>query len=264
MKTLKRPIVHHFQIMYHKLKYIFFLPASIACLFSACDSDMPGAKDAGTEVTFATSGVSRASATPPFDRFAVYGDMKFPVDDSTAPLIVFDATEVEYKNGNWTYTGVQYWYPKHEHSFVAVSPVSVVGPDANPQYSDSRLSFKYTIPTIGGVVENRDDVSDIFVATHRRIYDSGNVPVTLKFRHILSLVNVALALNDDLMKKDEYVLINKIELSGIKTKAEFNILPSPIASNNQTDDHVVEATGQEGDAQLTIIFDNPPKIINKE
>ncbi|MDE7411666.1 MAG: fimbrillin family protein [Paramuribaculum sp.] len=219
--------------------------------------------DKNTEVSFATSGLSRASETPPFDRFAVYGDMKFPVDDNTAPLVIFDNKEVEYRNGSWTYTGVQYWYLKHEHSFIAVSPVSVVDPAVNPQYSNSRLSFTYTIPAIDGIIENKDDVSDIFVATHRRLYVSGNDPVTLKFRHIMSLVNIALALDDDLMKNDEFVLINKLELSGIKTKAEFNILPSAILSNNRTDDNVVEVSEQEGDAKLTINFDTPLKIINK-
>ncbi|MDE6383564.1 MAG: fimbrillin family protein [Paramuribaculum sp.] len=238
----------------------------MACMLSACDSDMPdGSTDTGvgTEVSFTTSGLSRASDTPSFDRFAVYGDMRFQGDDDAAPLVIFDKKEVEYQNGRWTYSGVQYWFQKHIHSFVAVSPVSVVDPAANPQYSDSRLSFTYTIPTTGGVVEKKDDISDICVATHRRLYVSGNAPVTLKFRHIQSLVNVALALDDDLMKKDEYVLINELEVSGIKAKADFSILPSAILTNNQTDDNVVEIAGQEGDAKLTVIFDEPVKLVNK-
>lgn len=253
--------------MYHKLKYLYYLPVFAACLLASCDSDIPGSEDVdmGVELSFDTYQPTRAITTS-FEKFAVFADKKLPAEDNTGLVLVFDNTVVSYRNGSWTYDGgAQHWFPNHEHSFVAVTPVSLLeGPSAAFQYSNSALSFTYTMPTTGGVVVNKDDVTDILAATHRRVYDStGDGVITLKFTHLLSLIdNIALALNDDIMKKDEFVLIHKMEMSGIRTKADFSILPAAIAANNQTDDNVIEVTGQDGDAKLTIDFPQPKKLVN--
>lgn len=253
--------------MYPKLKYLYFLPVSVAGLLSSCASEVLDSEDVdkGTVLTFTTTYQPTRAITTSIDEFVVYGDKKFNVGGNNNLMPVFDKTLVSFNGGKWTYNGVQYWYPNHEHSFVAVSPVSIVDPAASPRYSNSGLSFTYTVPTIGGNLVNKNDINDIFVATHRRLYidtvKSGS-DVTLKFQHILSLVNIALALNDSLMKKDEFVLIDKLEMSEIRSKADFTILPDAIVTDDQTDNSVVEVTGHAGDIKLTIEFAEAKKLVN--
>lgn len=232
-------------------------------MLSACDSDKPDT-DVRTEVSFATSGGSRASETLAFDRFAVYGDMKFPVDNSTAPLVVFDNKEVVYAGGSWTYgSDLRYWFPKHEHSFVAVSPVSVTGTGSEAVYSNSKLSFSYTMPASDGNLL-REEVSDIFSATHRRLYSSGdNGLLTLKFRHLMSMVDIAPALDDNTLGSDGYILLHEMEFSGVATKARFDIVPAERQSNSQTDDMVLDVIPQE-EGNLSVKFNTPVKIENNK
>lgn len=255
-----------------KLTYLFFLSFA-ACLVSSCASDAPESMDSGkgAELSFAVSGLSRASVTTSINKFAVYGDTKLPADATAEPVVIFNNTEVEYRkdSDSWYYNNTQYWYPNREHSFVAVSPVSVLEAGNNPRYSNSQLSFTYTIPTTdgSGTLSSNSDVNDIIVATYRKLYDKDSFistvesRVTLKFGHILSLINIAPALDDNIMKNDEYILIRKLELSGVTTKARFDIVPAPRQSNNETDDMVVDVTGQE-DGNLTIRFNEPVKIFN--
>lgn len=267
--------------MYPKLKYLYFLPVFVACLVASCASDAPESKqeeekiERGAELSFTTADLTRAITTG-FGEFAVYGDRKFQGDDETAPFTLFDKTIVKYQNKSWSYEGTQYWYPRNEHSFVAITPVSVLE-TGNPKYSGSRLTFTYTIPTTGGNIASKNDVTDILVATHRRLCeayiqeepidvnfpeDNKPGPVVLKFNHILSLINIVSALDDDTMDKEEYIEFHKLELSGVNTKATFNILPAEIENNNQTDNGVIEVTGQEGKAKLTIEFSKPKRVTN--
>lgn len=249
-----------------KLTYLFFLSFA-ACLVSSCSSDAPenveGSK--GSEITFAVAELSRASVTTSFNKFALYGDMKFPVDATGVPSGVFNKTEVEYKDGSWYYDGIQYWYPRHEHSFIAISPVSALETSGTPQYLNSQLSFTYIIPTTSGnEVANYSDVADIMAATHRRLQDKDvtNTTVTFRFSHIMSLINISPALDDNLMAPDEYMKIHRLELSGFKTKAMFNILPASRQSNNQTDDRVIDIAGHDMAGKLTIDFTEPIKVTN--
>lgn len=254
--------------MYAKLTYILIC---IACLASACNSDTPDdvvlAK--GAELSFDVSNLSRASVTTSFNQFAVYGDINHPADDVRPPVVLFDKTEVNYKDGGWSYEGTQYWVPKYEHSFVAISPLSVLE-TGNPQYLNSKLSFTYTIPTTDGTLSKNSDVSDIIAATHRRLYEmdddefvtTARSKVTFKFSHILSLINFAPSLDDNIMKNDEFILFRKMELSGFKTKADFSILPATRQSNSQTDDMVVNINGHEATGNLTLEFPEPVKVLN--
>lgn len=262
--------------MHARLTYLSFLSFA-ACLVSSCASDAPENNvdvSKGAELSFAVSDASRASDTPPFTKFAVYGDMKFPVDGNAAPTVTFNKTLVEYIDGNWTYEGTQYWFPKHEHSFVAVSPVSVLeAPGAALQYSSSGLSFKYALPVSDGNLI-KDGITDILAATHRRLYNreyvaydttkNEKIPVILKFQHIMSKVNVSLALADEVMKAGEFVLVHKIEMSGIRTEAAFSLLPaSRQSAASQTDDIVIDVNGHAGNAGWTVDFgDAPKKLLN--
>lgn len=251
-----------------KLTYVVFL-SFIACLVSSCTSDTPDVvnTDNGRELSFIASGMSRASVisdiNTPGSKFAVFGDMKFSGTADASPSIVFNKTEVAYIDNEWYYDDTQYWYPKHEYSFVAVFPLSVVGSETLPRYSDSSLSFTYTISASSGNEVNKNDIPDILGATHRRSYtDGASQPVSLRFSHLMSLINILPGFNDNIMDSETYIKFHKVELTGVKNKATFNILPAPILSNTQTDDRVIEMTGQDGEINLTIAFPEPKKIMN--
>ncbi|MDE5808489.1 MAG: fimbrillin family protein [Muribaculaceae bacterium] len=252
--------------MYAKLTYLLTFLACATCLLSSCSSDTPDVPAAGkgSEVSFDVSDITRASVTTSFNQFAVYGDRKSSESPESDQTVIFNKTEVNYKDGGWSYEGVQYWIPKNEHSFVAISPVSALETSGNPQYSNSRLSFTYIIPTTENKVSAHSDVADILAATHRRLHNDGdtNTTTTFRFAHVMSLINLAPALDDNVMNPDEYIQIHKMELSGFKTKADFSIVPAQRQSASPTDDRVIEITGQERDGTLTIDFATPVKVAN--
>lgn len=247
-----------------KLTYLIFLTFA-ASLVSSCSPDTPDNVEVsdGSEMKFAVAELSRASVTTSFNQFALYGDMKFPVEDATTPTGLFLKTQVDFAGGEWTYDGPRYWFQGHEHTFVAISPVSALETSGTPQYLNSRLSFTYTIPTeSGNIVARHKDVADIIVATHRRMHDPDNSTVVFRFGHIMSLINVSPAFDDNIMAEEAYIEIHEMELSGFKTKANFSILPAPRQSENPTDDRVIDLSGHEADGRLTVNFPEPVEIAN--
>lgn len=265
---METPEISILNLMYSKLRHIFFL-VTAGWLLSSCSTDAPdvGKIEQGSAVEFATSGVSRAVTTNinnAGSKFVIYGDKKLKADDSGNALnVVFNNTEVEYDGASWKYDGLQYWFPKHEHSFVAIHPATI---GSGAEYANSRLSFVYTIPTSANNEVAKDDVADIIAATHRRFHDPddnevSNV-VTLKFGHIQSLINFAAAFDDNYLNETEFIKLKKLELSGFKTKATFSILPASLFTNNQTDDRVNDVTGQEADGHMTIEFAEPVTVAN--
>lgn len=255
-----------YRYMYLKLTYL--LPA-IVLLASSCNSDATDDINPSerAELSFNVSTLSRGSVTTSISQFLVYGDTKPLSPENSTPIIVFNKTNVEYKNDSWWYDGTQYWIPNYEHSFVAVCPGAIFENDNEPRYLNSELAFEYSMPVSNGILSSNDDVADILIATHRRLYQNAgsgaalNNQVTLKFRHLLSLINLAPAFHDNNLNSDDYILIHKLELSGVKTKAQFNILPAPRLSNNQTDDMTVDVAPQD-EADITIEFSSPVKIEN--
>lgn len=181
----------------------------------------------GREVTFVVSDRSRASVTTDLNyndsRFAIFGDMKFKDHPRTT---VFENTPVRYSDSKWVYDNTQYWYPEHEHSFVAIYPF-----DTAPfSYSNSTVSFTYTLP------DDYIDATDILVATHRRMFTSNSVtatPVRLAFFHILSRVNFQLKNID----AADYIRVDEIKLEGINRTGSFSIVPATLQSGStQTED----------------------------
>lgn len=255
--------------MYAKLTYTFFLSCA-ACLVSACSSDAPENPEVskGAELSFAVADLSRASVTSKFNDFAVYGEMKKNAGDQANPIVIFNGTEVRYNGEGWRYEGTQYWYPDYEYSFVGVNPLSMVGAANTPRYADSKLSFTYTIPTSAGKLQKNSDVTDIIVATHRRLYETDEfvhgtiTSALLRFRHILSLINIAPKLDDRDMNDGDRMYFHNMELSGFRTKATFNIQPAPRQSNPMTDDGVIEIGDYAGEASFTIQFPQPKELKN--
>lgn len=254
-------------MIYPKLKYLYYLFIPLICSAAvSCDADTPRSDNpaGGSEVKFDVDRLTRASDSPVIEKFAVYGDKKHPADNINPPAVVFSKTEVVYNSGSWSYEGVQHWYPKHEHSFVAIAPVSALETSDAPRYSNSQLSFTYNIPvTEAHQVSKPDDVYDILVATHRRLFEDGDAATTIfRFGHLMSQINLASLLDDNVMSDDEYINITKLELSGFKTGATFDIKPAPRQSAHQTDDSEIGVSGHSGEGLLTVEFAEPLKVVN--
>ncbi|MDE6402840.1 MAG: fimbrillin family protein, partial [Muribaculaceae bacterium] len=191
--------------MKHNIIIHTLLPTilTLACVVS-CTSD-PDVLETGTEMEFDATEVagSRAvittTATLKNQPFMLFGDMYRGGEFYAGRKELFFKQKVTFKNNKWDYGTPLYWLMGQEHTFVAIHPYL----DSNPEisdldYSDSKVSFIYTLP------ESLDNVTDILVAAHRRMYnlDSG-AAVKFKFNHLLSCINIMPALDEVLMYEDE-------------------------------------------------------------
>lgn len=241
------------RLRHHLLTYVAL------CLLASCaaeESDGPSTGEA-MEFSVRTDARSSRADAPAIREFAVFADMKFTQGET--PVIIMDNVPVRYNQStdHWEYTGTQYWFPQHEHSFVAVHPTSVAAQDGT-QYTNSNLSLTYTLPS------DHKATLDLIAATHRRQYELGApaTPVMLRFGHLMSQINIAAALDDNIMAPDAYLEFHKLEMSGFRTKATFNISPASLLTSTQTDDSRIEVNGHQGDGSLTIDFTTPVRIIN--
>ncbi|MDE6377701.1 MAG: fimbrillin family protein [Duncaniella sp.] len=164
--------------------------------------------------------------------FAVWGDMVLTDKVGTStPSVLFNGTPVSYKGSGaeaaWQYDDLQYWFPSHSYSFVALCPIGAV--DAT--YANSGISFSYNYP------ESYQDVKDVLVATHRRDYQfgKGQSTVGLNFRHVFSRINFV-ANFDDSSPNTSSVTINHITLRGVGVDGNFAITPASISTGSMTDD----------------------------
>lgn len=238
-----------------KLIYSYLLSLA-ACLVVSCTADTSDDETVkrGAGLSFEVSELTRASVTTGLDKFSVYGDMQ--IKDTRT--IIFDKTEVvrNHANGKWNYAGpTQYWFPQHVYSFVAIAPVSAFEAGNGPQYSNSAISFTYTLP------DNFKSTHDLLVATHRRMYkdnrgSSSALPVKFGFFHILSRINF----NVKSVEVADILRVTKIELKGINRTGTFTVVPAPLLSGSeQTDDYNSSWTGISNKGNLTanILVDIP-------
>lgn len=237
-----------------KLIYSYLLSLAV-CLVASCAADTGGdAVNRGAELAFEASELSRVCTTTDLDKFTVYGDMK--VTDKTL-TVVFDKTEVvrDPDNGQWRYAGpTQYWFPRHTHSFVAITPMSAFEAGSEPRYSNSALSFTCTLP------DDFESAHDLMVATHRRMYKdnrtSSSLPVRFGFFHILSRIDFQVK-ND---KAADILRVTRIKLKEINRTGTFSVVPAPLsAGSEQTDDYDASWTGISNKGTLTanILVDVP-------
>ncbi|MDE7402034.1 MAG: fimbrillin family protein [Muribaculaceae bacterium] len=233
-------------IIYFKQIIYIVLSILAVCVTSSCTSDpLVKAEGDGVELSFATYGATRASVTTNIDteggRFAVCGDMikADPGNSGGERMVIFSNTEVEYDGRNWSYGESRYWFPNYEYSFVAIHPAHLLsGSVYDSQYSNSTLFLRYSIPVLDGDRINRDKLTDIIAATHRRKYgndtNSSASPVRLNFFHTMSRINFLLNYEGQADK----VTITKIELEGIDKTATLTLVPAPLsASGTRTDDY---------------------------
>lgn len=250
--------------MYFRLKY-YLLTSAALCLLASCSADETSVDEPsqGPAMEFSVGSESRSSRAdnPAISRFTVFSDMH--LNTTNTPLIMMYNTEVTYNpaTDRWEYIGTQYWYTDFEHSFVAVHPVSVFSSlETATQYSENKLSFKYTLPT------DRTQTADILAATHRRLYKQTFVStadvVMMRFGHLMSQINISAALGDNTMGNEEYIEFRELKMSGFRSSATFSVTPASLLRTDRTDDRLIEVSGLEGDGNLAITFARPVKIMN--
>ncbi|MDE6512981.1 MAG: fimbrillin family protein [Muribaculaceae bacterium] len=246
---------------------------SLTCAV-ACTSD-PDDLETGTEMAFEAMEVagSRAvittSATLKNRPFMLFGDMYRTGEFYAGRKELFFGRQVTFKNNKWDYGATLYWLMGQEHTFVAIHPYL----DSNSEisgleYSDSKVSFTYTLP------KSLDDATDILVAAHRRkYYIDSDAAVRFKFNHLLSCLNIMPALDEVLMyedetnkveypyNKDEYILFQRIELIGIKTKAAFSFTPEPLGNATSTDGCKVTYEVKDGLYNYTFDYSDKPVAV---
>ncbi len=217
---------------------------------AACESQRPEIHTPYGAMEFEVAELSRASVTTSQNitasPFAVYGDMTFNANQSRT--VIFNGSEVSFSGtaNKWQYSDTQYWFPNHEHSFVAVHPY----PDAanapclsDIRYnSDSQLKFKYTYPT-----GNYKDAADVLAATHRRSYSgSGNVPpVRFSFAHILSNINIQVIYYNPSFDAVP-LTVRGISFRNIPVEACYSVAPAKLSGNAMTYDYVTDPESYEG------------------
>lgn len=241
------------------------IASAALCIMASCTADdiAGGAAASDAAMEFSVGAEVRSSSEADNLRlspFSVFSDIYN--SSCSAPLTMMVNVPLTYNHDDnrWEYSGQYYWFPSFEHSFVAVSPAPVVNTvEAGTGYSDSRLKFTYTLPA------DRSQIIDLFAATHRRKYaitqEKPDV-VCLQFSHILSKINLAGALVDEDMNRDDFIEFSNIELIGFNTTGTYNITPAPLQSNKRTDDCIVEMTELSGNGYYVINFDTPKKIVN--
>lgn len=252
--------------MNFRLRYNLFASAAL-CIMASCSADDPAgpaaASDAAMEFSVGAevrSSSSEAADNLRFSPFSVFSDIYNSSCSTPLTMMVNVPLTYNQDDNRWEYGGQYYWFPGFEHSFVAVYPASAVSAaDAVTDYSDSRLTFTYTLPS------DRSQTIDLLAATHRRKYISTSEkaePVCMKFSHILTKINLAGALVDEDMGPDDYIEFSKLELINFNSTATFGITPAPLQSNSQTDDRIVGLSGHTTKGTYTINFDTPLKIVN--
>ncbi len=244
-------------------RYTFVLLTAL-CLLAACDKQEPVIQQDHCAMQFDVAGITRAvstsSQTITDSPFVVYGDMTFL--ENRSRTVVFNGTEVSYDGSQWVYADTQYWFPNHEHSFVAVHPASSACLSDFRYSSDSNLQFTYTYP-----VGNYKDATDVLVNTHRRRYTAGTPePVCFTFNHILSNINIQFKYYDP-DKGAVPMTLHSIVFKNIPVTADYGITPAPLAIGNMTSDYVKNPDSfdgwlikERGDVTITFNGDNVKSI----
>ena len=246
---------------YNFLHITLMLLATLASAASCSSGSEPDLPETATmmEIMFDVDGSTRATVTSSIKsgNFLVFGE--FNTTNSNGVLIngeyfkgiktIFNGNKVS--SPNWACTeNPQYWLVGQEYSFVAVHPYPATTDLKYYTFSepDSKVTFNYTLP------QDLSMMADIVVAADRRKFlldSNGNASkVKLTFGHILSQIDIQVAIDENQMyedetdkatypfNQDEFIRFHKIDFVGIKDSATFTFAPEGMpgdAATNQCD-----------------------------
>ena len=239
------------------LKYSIYA-LTVVCVIGSCSSESPDGQSEDTqEVEFTTGSGSRSAVTTTSNltgkAFAVYGDMK-PIDATAdaSSTIVFNKEQVAFQSNSksWKYGRSIYWFPSHQHSFVALHPFEAIGTTVagkttvtNVRYQDGTLSFSYTHP------DDYKNASDVLVATHRRDYvpELGKKadPVNFTFEHTMAVLDIVAKYTEPLVygNQNNRIEIQEVILENINVSGNYSIRPDDLTEGkDRTSTH--DTTGK--------------------
>ncbi len=244
----------------HILNAVILILTAALCV--SCESEP--AKAGSEAMRFAVSDVTRASLTDGSNitkaPFAVFGDMQ--LHGSSLLTVIHNGTVVRYDGREWTYSDTQYWFPQHEHSFVAIQPADSRWA-SDFEYLNNNLNFTYTQPS------DYKLASDLLIAVHRRDYEEGATDhVGFNFAHILTNINVLLTYKGDNIVAPKNLRINGLTFKNIPVESTYSITPAPLTEGSKmTSDWVNDEGSLKGwtvnkRGNLQIEFsDEDPKIV---
>ncbi len=212
-------------------------------LMAACDKQEELENEqTGCAMEFYVAGLTRASLTTSQNLtespFAVYGDMIYSGNQSGT--VIFNGSEVFHDGTDWKYADTQYWFPNHEHSFVAYHPANAPCL-SDIQYQNSQLQFTYKYP-----VENYAAANDVVVASHRRKYTEGKTDaVCFTFSHILSNINVTVT-NINPAPEPPSLIITGLTFKNIPIEGIYGLTPAPLNGSASTADYVFPEDSSDG------------------
>lgn len=230
--------------------------AAMACATSCASDPEPDALESGEVMQFeameapASRTIITKDANITKKPFMVFGEVNRTGVFYQGIQRIFTGDKVTYNSTtkNWTYDTSIYWLMGQEHSFVAVHPAYIQEIPEKIEYKDSRISFTYETPLDEDCYYKES--TDILIAAHRRIYNLDRAgAVKFRFKHILTRLDIAPALEEALMypdetdkskypdNADEYIQIHRIEIYGLRTKASFSFASDHLVPGAvQTDD----------------------------
>ena len=227
--------------MINKIKYLIYGSCTLALLMGSCSPEDSDPQDTlSDELVFVTSQKSRSeeSTTDNLTQksFAVYGDVCLSTGEGNLTQLM-NCREATYSSDSkkWNYGTTIYWFTNHIHSFVALHPLAAINKTktvSNVKYSNGQLSFRYSHP------QNYKDASDLLVATHRRQYDQilgkSEDPVSFKFEHILSVLDIRIMYYEELAYNNynNRIEITQIVLDGINISGTYSVRPDDLTPSN--------------------------------
>lgn len=192
----------------------FLLLAGAAAVLASCSEtetlDMAetasGIRFDGAYIGYATETRS-INPTKNITEFWVYGQYS---KDEAANVSVFDNTKVSNSNDTWSYEGgLRPWIDGAEYTFAAYAPENAVSVSGMNEHG--YLTFEYT--------SNAVNQKDLLYAAHTQNgKNSENTPISLTFKHLLSIVQFTFKSGFDESSK---VTVKNIKVTGINTKATF-------------------------------------------
>ena len=172
------------------MKKVLLTLAAVATL-AACSTEktMDFAKDAIAFDNAFVDNATKSVSDPSYTNDKLFGD--FAVFGFVEGAVLFDGTQVTGSaiNGNWSYTGTQYWIAGANYNFAAVAPMTDGGWEKTSSSVDvENDELKYTVTTNLSFTNN--GTTDILYADAGKIQGkaSDNEMVAFTFRHILSKV----------------------------------------------------------------------------
>lgn len=218
------------------MKKLFLAVLAVAAL-AACKKDALVQQQEGTAITFSNAFVDNATravvsdndptiTTTNIESMRVWGFV------SRSSGFIFKNTLVTKKNGVWTYSPPQYWFPGHDYYFAAVAPVN----DNIEVESASGDSAYYGLGTITFTNDGNTDLlySATTVSTRGKSVADTYDPVAFTFNHLLSKVRITFANRFEQNQSNIHTLeLSDITLSNVPAKASINVAQADWWTTNE-------------------------------